>query len=318
MQVRGTVAGAPTATTFVIGRKTVDFSRYAGRPPRRSRLRIVRGGQGDLDGSPTIPFLQRPSTLEDATGGQPSGDRAEVEGYVNRVVTPNASFELIGPNGVQTVTWTAGTTAFTGGTGADIARGIKIEVEGTRKVGGALAATKIAIRRASNVLFETTVTNPQPSSLTLFGITVAVNSLTQYKDSSSVRPEDVRAGEHPRRRLAGRVGIPRQYDAPASIVATRVERIDPITFDRHILQGPVGAKANPTLTILGVTVTTTAGGTTFLQADEYPVPGGHGGGTAERLLRCGHAGANDRESAGQVPPGGILANEVQVEPTLDN
>ena len=130
--------------------------------------------------------MRRPSTLEDATGGQPSGDRAEVEGYVNRVVTPNASFELIGPNGVQTVTWTAGTTAFTGGTGADIRAGVMIEVEGTRKVGGALAATKIAIRRASNVLFETTVTNPQPSSLTLFGVTVAVNSLTQYEDSSGV------------------------------------------------------------------------------------------------------------------------------------
>ena len=142
VQVRGTVAGTPTAATFVIGRKTVDFSGAPGGLP----VGVVSGSFMEVKGKLRVSdntLLATSVQLEDATGGQPSGDRAEVEGYVNRVLTANASFELIGPNGVQTVTWTAGTTAFAGGTGADIHAGVKVEVEGTRKVGGALAATKI-------------------------------------------------------------------------------------------------------------------------------------------------------------------------------
>ena len=154
VQVRGTVAGAPTATTFVIGRKTVDFSGTPGGLPAG----VVSGSFVEVKGTLRVSDNTLLATSVHAGGRHGRAAfrrRAEVEGYVNRVVTPNASFELIGPNGVQTVTWTAGTTAFTGGTGADIRAGVKLEVEGTRKVGGVLAATKIAIRRASNILFET-------------------------------------------------------------------------------------------------------------------------------------------------------------------
>ena len=317
MQVRGTVAGTPTATTFVIGRKTVDFSGAPGGLPAG----VVAGSFVEVKGTLRVSdntLLATSVRLEDATGGQPSGDRAEVEGYVNRVLTPNASFELIGPNGVQTVTWTAATTAFTGGTGADIRAGIMIEVEGTRKAGGVLAATKIAIRRASNILFETTVTNPQPSSLTLFGVAVTVNSLTQYEDSSSVNLKTFGQANI----LAGNSLIVSAFldnsTGSASLVATRVERIDSITFDRHVLQGPVGAKANPTLTILEVTVTTTAGGTAFLQADETPFPGATAVERQDAFFAAVTPGQTIVKARGQISLGGILANEVQIEPTNDN
>jgi len=311
------VAAPKTATTFVVGRTTVDFTGVAGGLPAGVDVGAFVEVKGTLQASDNVllaTFVQ----LEDATGGQPSGDKAEVEGYVNRVVPPNASFELIGPNGIQTVTWTAGTTAFTGGTGADLGAGVKVEVEGTRKVGGAIAATKIAIRRASNIKFETTVTSPQPSSLTLFGITVAVNFLTQYEDDSDVGlrtfgQANILAGDS--------LSVSAYFDnttVPASIVATRVERIDSITFDRHILQGPVGAKANPTLTILGVTVTTTANGTTFLQADETSFPGA---GPVERQNAFFDAvtpGQTTVKVRGQFASGGIVADEVEIEPADDN
>jgi hypothetical protein len=244
----------------------------------------------------------------------------EVEGYVNRVVTPNASFELIGPNGVQTVTWTAGTTAFDGGLGTDIRAGVKVEVEGTRKPDKSLAATKIEIRRESNIKFETTVTNPQPSSLTLFGVTVKVNALTQYKDSISVNPQrtfgqaDILVGNT--------LEVSAYLDnstAPASIIATRVERIDPIAGTEHILQGLVGnPTVNPTLTILGVTVTTTAGGTTFLQADETPFPGATPIEQQTAFFNSVIPGQTIVKARGQFNLGGILANEVQIEPTIAN
>jgi hypothetical protein len=257
--------------------------------------------------------------LEDATGGQPSGDRAEVDGYVNGVLTANASFELIGPNGVQTVTWSAGTTAFAGGTGADIRAGVKVEVEGTRKDDRALAATKIAIRRASNIRFETRVTTPQPTSITLFGLTVAVNNLTQYKDGSSINLKTFGQANI----LAGDTLVVSAFldntTAPASIVATRVERTDPITFDRHILQGPVeDPTENPTLTILGVTVTTTANGTTFLQADETPFPGATVVERQNAFFNAVPPGQTIVKARGQIASGGIFATEVQIEPTIDN
>ncbi len=321
VQVRGTVAGLNTvAKTFSIGRKTVDYNALGTIPAGVDNGSFVEA-EGTLRVSDNA-LVAASVKLEDATGGQPSGSRAEVEGYVNRVLTPtpNASFEMIGPNGVQTVTWTAGTTAFTGGTGADIGAGVKVEVEGTRKAGGVLAATKIAFRRASNIKFETTVTNPQPSSLTLFGVTVKVNALTQYKDSVSVNPlqtfgqADILAGDT--------LEVSAFLDnttVPASIVATRVERIDPFTQnDRHILQGPVGAKANPTLTILGVTVTTTAGGTAFLQADETPFPGATPVDQQIAFFNAVTPGQTIVKARGSFASGGILANEVQIEPTIDN
>ena len=169
-------------------------------------------------------------------------------------------------------------------------------------------------------MFETIVTNSQPSSLTLFGVTVAVNSLTQYKDSSSDNLKTFGQANI----LAGNTLVVSAFldntTAPASIVATRIERTDAITFDRHILQGPVGAKANPTLTILGVTVTTTAtaGGTTFLQADETPFPGA---GPVERQNAFFDAvtpGQTTVKVRGQFTLGGILADEVEIEPTVDN
>lgn len=319
VQVRGTVSGFDTgAKTFSIGRKTVDYNALGSIPAGVADGSFVEA-KGTLRASDNA-LVATLVKLEDATGGQPSGSRAEVEGYVNRVVTPNASFEMIGPNGLQTVTWTTGTTTFTGGTGADIRAGVKVEVGGTRKVGGALAATKIEIHRASNIKFETTVTNPQPSSLTLFGVTVKVNALTQYKDSIGINPlktfgqANIAAGNT--------LEVSAFFDnstVPASIIATRVERIDSIALDRHILQGPVGnPTANPTLTILGVTVTTAASGTTFLQADETPFPGATPVDRQIAFFNAVTPGQTIVKVRGQFTFGGILANEVQIEPTLDN
>ena len=320
VQVRGRVAGLDTAArTFSIGRKTVDYDVLGTIPAGVDNGSFVEA-KGMLRVSDNA-FVAASVKLEDATGGQPSGSRAEVEGYVNRVVTPNASFELIGPNGLQTVTWTTGTTTFIGGTGADIGAGVKVEVEGTRKVGGALAATKIEIRRASDIKFETTVTNPQPSSLTLFGVTVKVNVLTQYEDRRDDDKLFTQSGPHGIQ-VEDSLEVSAFLDnttVPASIVATRVERIDAIAIERQILQGPVGnPTANPTLTILGVTVTTTATGTTFLQADETPFPGATPVDRQIAFFNAVTPGQTIVKARGQFNLGGILANEVQIEPTIDN
>jgi len=316
VQVRGTLAGPPTATTFVVGRKTVDFT---GVPLPAG---VVAGSFVEVKGSLRVSdnvLLATSVKLEDATGGQPSGSRAEVEGYVNRVLTPNASFEMIGPNGIQTVTWTTGTTAFTGGTGADIRAGVKVEVEGTRKVGGALAATKIEIRRASNIKFETTVINPQPSTLTLFGKTVTVNALTQYKDSRSINPLKTfgQANILPGDTLEVSAFLD-NTTGPASIIATRVERIDPFTQnDRHILQGPVESflQGGPDLFILGIDVLGAVVPAVFLNTDETTMTQAQFFQVLEDNRVAGKTTIVKARGTSSNP---MSANEVQIEPTVDN
>lgn len=316
VQVRGTVAGLnPAARTFSIGRKTVDYSALAGIPAGVDNASFVeaKGALRALDNVLVATSVK----LEDAAGGQPSGSRAEVEGYINRVLVPGASFELIGPNGTQSVTWTTGTTAFTGGTGADIRAGVMIEVEGTRKTGGVLAATKIAIRRASNVRLESIVTSVTSTSLTVFGKTVKVDALTQYKDSRDnlqvFGQANIAVNDH--------VKVSAYLDntsAPASIVATRVERIDSFTQnDRHILQGAVGSidsPVGPGLTILGIRVNTfDPPGTRFLRADETEFA------MREDFFAAIAVGDIVKARGNQASPTNDMnANEVQVQPTIDN
>ena len=313
VQVRGTVAGLNTAAkTFSVVRKTVDYNALGSLPAG-----VVSGSFVEVKGSLRVldnVLVATSVKLEDATGGQPSGSSAEVEGYVNRVVTPNASFELIGPNGVQTVTWTTGTTTFIGGTGAEIIAGVKIEVEGTRKAGGALAATKIEIRRANNVRMESTVTSVTASTLTIFGKTVKVNALTQYKDSrdglltfgqASIAVNDT-------------LKISAFLDnttVPASIVATRVERIDALAADQRILQGPVDSflAGGPDLFILGIDV---LGGTAaFLSTDETPFTQAQ---FFQVLSDNLAAGKTTIVKARGTPSNPMLASGLQIEPTNDN
>jgi hypothetical protein len=315
-QVRGTVAAPRTATTFVIGRKTVDCTGLTGGIVPAG---VIAGSFVEVKGTLRVSdnvLLASSVKLEDATGGQPSGSRAEVEGYVNRVVTPNASFELIGPNGVQTVTWTTGTTAFTGGTGADIGTGVKVEVEGTRKVGGALAATKIEIRRASNVRMESSVTSVTAVSLTVFGKTVNVNALTQYKDSrdnlKTFSQLDIAVNDN--------VQISAYLDnttAPASIVATRVERVGAITASNNILQGPVDSflPGGPDLFILGIDVLGAVVPAVFRNADETTMTQAQ---FFQALADNQAAGKTTIVKARGTSSNPMAASEMQIEPTIDN
>jgi hypothetical protein len=309
------VAGLDTAArTFSIGRKTVDYNALASIPAGVDNGSFVEA-KGTLRASDNV-LVATSVKLEDATGGQPSGSRAEVQGYVDRILIPGASFELIGPNGVQTVTWTTETTAFTGGTGADIRAGVKVEVEGTRKVGGALAATKIEIRRASNVRMESFATSVTTVSLTVFGKTEKVNELTQYKDSR----DNLKTFGQANIAVNDTLKISAFLDnsaVPASIVATRVERIAAIGTTDHVLQGPTDSflPGGPDLFILGITVNTTPS-TTFLRADGTAFAT-----QADFFLAVAVGNIVKARSNQPSPPTPIVlmnANEVRIEPTIDN
>src|SRR3972149_7391651 len=92
---------------------------------------------------------------------------------------------------------------------------------------------------------DTTVTVPAspPASLRLFGKTVFVNSLTQFRDSAGTPPL----------RTFGLANIATDNTLRVSafldnstgamrIVASRIERIDPAAIKRKQLQGGVGVR----------------------------------------------------------------------------
>jgi hypothetical protein len=176
-------------------------------------------------------------SVEDRLPGQAQAE-VEVEG----IVTSGASGSFV-VAGI-TVT-TTDTTRWEGGVAADLIPGVKVEAEGTVQADGSLAAHKVSFRYSSKLQGAAqglTVAGDGTGTLTVNGITVKVDALTEQRDALS----GLAAGELVELRgFLGRDGT--------SLVATRLERRND---DRPIIQGVVTAKdaAADTVTILGKTV----------------------------------------------------------------
>jgi hypothetical protein len=217
----------------------------------------------------------------------------------------------VGNDNVSGKTFTLGTSTVSYAVRpAGLDNDVFVEVKGT-------------FRTSDNPVLATTVTVPASpaNSLNLFGKTVSVNTLTQYKDSRdglrTFGPANILTGDTLR--------VSAFLDSSAvsdRIVASRVERIDAFpTNDRHILQGNVEIKfAGVSLTILGVNVRTFPGTTEFLQADGTPFPGATPNDRQANFFAAvieGRTVVKARGTAGS-PSVFMTANELQVQPAIDN
>lgn len=314
VQARGTVASlntTHTVTVFTLGAATVNIST----PPP---VGLADGLFVEVKGTFRVSdntLLATGVTIEDPAAGQGVGDLVKAEGYVKRIVTAGAQFELVGADGLQLINWSTGTAAFKDGTAADLLAGARVEVEGKRNLDKTVAAKEISFRKPSNIRMDTTVTVPAspPNSLTLFGKAVLVNSLTEYRDSAGSIPlrtfglGNIASGDT--LRISAFVDI---SSGSARVVASRVERIDAIGATDHILQGPVDSASLPNLGILGITVITTPA-TTFLRADETAFA------TQADFFAAVTAGDIVKARGNQAAPLVVMnANEVQIQPTIDN
>jgi hypothetical protein len=327
VQVKGTVANDNVVgKTFTLGTSAVS---YAVRPAGLGNgvFVEVKGTFRTTDNT----VLATTVAVEDPAAGQGAGDLVKAEGYANRIVTAGAQFELVGADGSQKVNWSTATTAFKDGTVADLVAGARIEVEGKRNLDKTVAAKEISFRKPSNIRLETVVTAKTPpagtqsGSLTLFGKTVFVNALTQYKDSSSVNLKTFNFNDIVASPLTGDTLEVSAYidngTGATRIIASRVERIDAIAVDRHILQGKVEAKSGAAfLTILGITLQTFPGTTEFLQADGTPFPGATPNDRQANFFAEVIEGQTVVKARGTAGSPSLLmtANEVQIQPTIDN
>lgn len=259
--VRGPVANHnDSAQTFTIGALTVNYNGATINDmpaPSGSNWngRFVEVKGTNCSGNPVCGTLT-------ATKVEPEGlqvndaDQAEVEGFVTAV---NAQGFSVGS--VPVVTTSA--TVFEGGTAAEIAVGVKLEVEGTL-VGGVLTAEEVEFKDSIRLASVVATVDAGAGTLTLRGlpgVTVNVNQFTAFEGGAgSLR--DITVGEH--------VGIRARATGPSTVIATEVEQRSP--DQTAILQGPVQNFVNPRVTILGVNVdTSTVPDQNFRDVNDNPI-----------------------------------------------
>src|SRR6266849_2126700 len=238
-----------TAKTFQIGTLTVNYNgalindmpNPAGNA--WNGLLVEARGNTCTGTTPVCGTLNASKVEPNGPQMQEAGE-FEIEGFVTGF-TSSSNF-VVGNQRVVTTT----STLFEGGVASDIAVGVKLEVEGVL-AGGVLTASKVEF--GNSIKIEADIDTVGASSFTLRGlpgITVMVNSLTQFEGGVSGLNNLV-AGDHVR--IRGRAS------GSNTVIATEVEKLSPDT--RVELQGPIqsitGASPNQIVTILGVAVDTT-------------------------------------------------------------
>ena len=300
-EVTGTVANHDAAARrFTIAALTVDYSAaqlddLPGGAPDNGLLVEVKGRTLDADG---VLLATRVEGKRDDMDDDEDME-AEIEGVVTRFVSAT-DFAVSG----HPVTTNSG-IRFEDGSSADLALGVRVEVEGDVRE-GVLVAEKVKFEREADlrVSAEIDSIDAAAGTLSVLGITVQTSATTRFEDKSDaqVRPFDVRnlrVGDFVE--VRGSAG-----SVPDSIAAERLEREDP--EDRIELRGIAADVAQPQLTILGVTVLTNAG-------TEFEDEGDGEIGAADFFARAaGKLVSVDGRLEGDV----LVAREIELEGEDDN
>ncbi|MGQ0430764.1 MAG: DUF5666 domain-containing protein, partial [Gammaproteobacteria bacterium] len=239
-EVHGTVSGLDTVNrrfnlnALVVDYATAQLDNFPGGQIANGQAVEAKGAALNAGGALIATRVE----FEGPQLNVPAGDRVEIEGFITRFASAQ-DFDVAG-----TSVTTSATTVFEGGTAADLGLNVKVEVEGSMTAAGAIAASKVSIRRATAVRATALVdsVNAAGNSLVLLGITVRIDALTRLEDKSAadVRPLTINALN------AGDYLEVRGSELPAGsggILAAIVEREDPDT--ETILQGFVTSVANP-------------------------------------------------------------------------
>lgn len=264
-EVHGTVAGldAPNLrfnlNGFVVDYSSATLDNFIGGEIADGDFVEAKGTSLGAAGE----LLATKVELESLLPGGDDGDHIEIEGFITRFVSAQ-DFDVAG----VPVT-TNGSTTFVGGAAADLGLNVKVEAEGDLDANGVIVADKIDIRRSKAVRMTANADSVDTANnaLVILGITVNIDALTRLEDKSSADIDpltlaDVNAGDYLEIRGS-------EFPAGSgTILATIFEREDPVAD--AILQGFVETVADPSYTILGVTIETNAG-TIFRDVNDAPI-----------------------------------------------
>jgi hypothetical protein len=251
IEVTGPISALDSAAMrFNVGTQVVDYSTATLRGFPASGL--AAGDMVEVKGTTLLGDGALKATrvsLEDGGLDGHAGDGAELEGLVTRFVS-DTDFNVSG----HKVT-TTGTTAFVGGTSADLVLDAMVEVEGMLDGDGTLVAAKVVFRHESTVRLAAPVeaVDAAGGTVQLLGVTVMVTLDTRREDNETddhyFSLDDVHVGDW--------VEVSAYPDPAGSskLVATRLERDGPENLVE--LRGPAVDLAAPTFSIAGLTIETT-------------------------------------------------------------
>jgi len=261
LELRGTVLGL-SGTSFSIGTQQVNFNSESTVFEKMTEADLanglmveVKGTRGAAGTAMTATRIQK----EDAVPGLNENEVAEIEGLVTTFVS-STTFSING----QAVD--ASSAVFEDGARDDVAANVRLEVEGRMNASGVLVARKVKFHE-NQIRIEADVTAKSTAGLntvTLLGNAVVLNGAARLedKDSGTIAFSEISVGD--------RLEI-RGYLSKNVVTATRVERDNDKKNDPIRLQAPIEALANPKITLLGLSVST-SGDVVFKDVNDAPIP----------------------------------------------
>jgi hypothetical protein len=249
LRVAGVVSGLDGfAQQFRLGGTTVDYSRVSGGLPAliRDGSYVVASG-GTATAAATLQAALVVQATEAPSGA--SGDDGRVHGAVTRFGS-TTDFDV----GGQTVS-TGSSTTFSGGTSTEVVADRELEVSGQYDRSGVLQASSVAFAPVTSfrVVGPLAAIGSSAGTLSIAGITVSTDARTRWEDLSAgaLHVFGIAAlGSGDWIEVRGVAGT--GPAASAHIIERRVQP-SPAYVE---LQAVPSALANPSLTLVGVTVDT--------------------------------------------------------------
>jgi hypothetical protein len=295
VEVTGLITNLDAAALrFHVGALVVDYSGatlddFGAAGLAAGQLVEVKGASFLPDGALAATRVER----EDHDFDGRSGDGSEVEGLVTRFASAT-DFDVAGQRII-----TNGSTRFEGGSAADLALDVKVEVEGSLDATATLVASKVAFKRRSSLRLAGPVESVDAAAGTFvaLGITVMVSPSTLREDHEGddhfFGLDDLRPGDWVEVGGFAEVGTSR-------LVATRLERDD--AEDEVEMRGPATEVGPAGLKVFGIPVQLTSG--TDYEDEDQPI------GADEFLAR---APGSIVEADGIWTGSAIVADEVEIE-----
>jgi Domain of unknown function (DUF5666) len=301
-QVVGTVSNLDTMhSKFKINNLTVDYTGatltgFTGGAPSNGDVVEVQGTMLDSTTSST-PTLTASVVDRQMTDQEEAGDNGniELEGLIT-TFTSATDFVV----GEQKVTTTS-STEYRNGTAADLAKDVKVEVEGTIS-SGVLTATVVTFEHNGGIELQAQADNVMSGSFTLLNVEVTVTPSTRFEDHASgmamFNLSNVMKGDLIR--VHG-------YESPAGsgkVVATRLEREVPgmTAVVPVIVKGPFTADTSSTFKVLGITI----------NAASASISDGHGG-TLPLATFLSQAAGHGVEVQGTWSGTAVMATEIAID-----
>ena len=250
MEVKGEISGLNVAAqSFNIGSQSCDYSAASlelGGADLANGLYVEVSSTSPIsNGDLILDRIQARDHDRDRDQLCDSGCDFDLDGYVTLFVSPT-EFEVDD----SPVSTTAATT-YVHGTADTLALDVRLAVSGTLDDAGVLIADRIVFHLPSLIEIEADVEaiDTGNATVTVLGVAVTTDESTMFRDDGSavVREfglDDLAVGD--------RIEVHAYLDG-STVVATKLERDE--ADDGVTLKAPVKAVARPSVTMLGVTVT---------------------------------------------------------------